>query len=112
MRGAPQLLDLRRREVGAEHVVLPHQIVGDGHHLAEDLIGRFGDSDVIAERLRHLLHAVEPFEQRHGQHDLRLQAVLAHEVAPDQQVEELIGAAHLHIALQRDGVVRLRQRIE
>jgi hypothetical protein len=33
------------------------------HELAEHLIGRLGDADVISERLGHLVDAVEPLEQ-------------------------------------------------
>ena len=44
--------------------------VRDAHQLAELLGGRLGDPDVVAERLRHLLLAVEALEQRRGEHDL------------------------------------------
>ena len=74
--------------------------------------GGFVDADVVAERLRHLVHAVEPFEQRHRHDDLRLLAVALLQLAPYQQVEFLIGAAELHVALQRHGVVALHQRIQ
>ena len=32
--------------------------------------------------------------------------------APDEQVEQLVGAAELHVGLDGDGVVRLQQRVE
>ena len=51
--------------------VLGHQLVGDAHQLAELLPRRLGDADVVAERLRHLLAAVETLEQRRGHDDLR-----------------------------------------
>ena len=38
--------------------------------------------------------------------------VLGHEVAPHEQVEELIGAAQLDIRLERHRVVRLGDRVE
>ena len=44
------------------------------HELAELLARRLGDPDVVAERLRHLLLAVEADEQRRREHDLRLLA--------------------------------------
>jgi hypothetical protein len=58
------LLDFRRQEVGEQLVVAPHQLVGDGHDLAVHLERRFGDADGVAQRLRHLLHAVESFDER------------------------------------------------
>jgi hypothetical protein len=39
-------------------------------------------------------------------------AVLGHEVAPDEQVEELVGPPELHVAVEGHGVVTLQQRIE
>ena len=45
-------------------------------------------------------------------HDLRLLAGLLLEVAAHQQVEQLVGAAELHVGLDLDGVVRLEQRVE
>ena len=62
--------------------------------------------------LRHLLHAVEAFEQRHGQHDLRRLAVVFLQAAAHQQVELLVGAAELDVGLQRHRVVALHQRIQ
>ena len=34
------------------------------------------------------------------------------QVAADEQIEELIGAAHLDVGLQRDRVVALRERVQ
>lgn len=53
-----------------------------------------------------------PFQQRHGQDALRLEVVLAHEGAPDQQVEGLVGAAHFDVGLERHGVIPLHEGIE
>ena len=44
--------------------------------------------------------------------DLRRLAVIALDFAADQEVEFLIGAAQLDVALQRHRIVALRQRIE
>ena len=73
---------------------------------------RLGDADVIAQRLRHLVHAVEALEQRHRHDDLRLLAIGLLQLAADQQIELLIGAAELDIGLQRHRVVALHERIQ
>ena len=49
---------------------------------------------------------------RHSGDDLRRLSVVPLQFASDQQIELLVGAAHLHIALQRNGIVALHQRIE
>ena len=46
-------------------------LVRDPQRLAVHLAGRLGHADVVAERLRHLLHAVDAGEQRHREDDLR-----------------------------------------
>ena len=104
--------NLLRRQVGQQRVVPPHQLVGDRHQLAEHLARRLRHADVVAHALRHLLDAVQPFEQRRRHHDLRLEAVGRHDVAADVEVEELIGAAELDVGLEEDRVVGLRERIE
>ena len=43
-----QLLDLRRRHVGQQFVVAPHQLIGDRHQLAEHLSGSLRDAHVVA----------------------------------------------------------------
>jgi hypothetical protein len=94
--------------VGQQRVVLPHQLVRDRHELAEHLTCRFGDPDVVAEALRHLLDPVQPLEQRRRHHHLRLEIERRHDVASDIEVEELIGAAELHVGVEEHRVVRLR----
>ena len=74
--------------------------------------GGFGDADVVAVGLRHLVLAVETFEQRHGEHDLRRLAVIVLQFAAHQQVELLVGAAEFDVALERDRVVALHHGIE
>jgi hypothetical protein len=44
--------------------------------------------------------------------DLRRLPEIALQLAPHQQVEFLVRAAHFHVALQRHRIVALRQRIE
>src|SRR3546814_10423466 len=60
----------------------------------------------------HLVDAVQPFEQGHGEHDLRRLPVVRLQGAPHQQVEGLVSAAELDIGLERDRVVALYQRIQ
>ncbi len=74
--------------------------------------GGLGDADVVAERLRHLVDAVEAFQQRHRQHHLRFLAVRFLQLPPDQQVELLVGAAELDVGLERHRVVALHQRVQ
>ena len=99
-------------DVGEQQVVPPHQLVADRHELAEHLVGRLGDADVVAEALRHLLDAVQPLEQRRRHDHLRLEPVARHDVAADVEVEQLIGAAELDVGFEEHRVVRLRERIE
>ena len=73
---------------------------------------RFGDADVVAVGLRHLLHAVGAFEQRHGEHDLRKLVVVALQLASHEQVEFLVGAAEFDVGLERHRVVALRDGVE
>ena len=73
---------------------------------------RLGDADVVAERLRHLVDAVQPLEQRHREDALRLLAVVLLQLAADQQVEFLVGAAELDVGLHRHRVVALHQRVQ
>ena len=51
-------------------------------------------------------------QQGHGEHDLGLQVELAHDFSPDQEIEFLVGAPHLHVGLQRHRVVSLGQRVQ
>ena len=96
-------------EIGEQIVVGPHQLVGDGHELAEHLRGRLGDADVIAQALGHFAHAVGADQNGHGERDLRLLAVFALDFAAHQQIEFLLGGAELDVGLENDGVVGLQQ---
>src|SRR5205814_7632009 len=73
---------------------------------------RLGDADVVAERLGHLLPAVEALEQRHGDNALRLLPEILLQLAADEKVELLVGTAKLDVRLHRHGVVALHERIE
>ena len=92
--------------------VTPHELVRDRHELAEDFLRRFGDSHIVVERLRHLVDAVEAFEQRGRDDDLRLLAEIALQLAADEQIELLIGAPQLDVGHHRHRVVALHQRVE
>ena len=97
---------------GQQFVITPHEIVGDGHDLAEDLGRGFVDADIVAVGLGHLAHAVQAFQQGHGQDALAFHAVVGLEVAAHQQVELLVGTAHFHIGLEGHGVIALAEGID
>ena len=103
--------DLVRRQPGRQPQVLADQAVGDPHQLAEHLVGSLRDAHVVAERLAHLLDAVEALEERHGHGDLRGLIPRALELPPHEQVEELIGPPQLDVGLHRDRVVALQERV-
>ena len=56
--------------------------------------------------------AVEPDEQREGDHHLRLEPVGRHHVPAGQEVEALVGAADLDVGFNRDRVVGLHDRVQ
>ena len=58
------------------------------------------------------MNAVQPLEQWHRLDVLRRLAVGLLNIATDEQVEGLVGATELEVGLDRDGVVRLQERIE
>ena len=102
------LVALQREQV----VPVPHQIVGNRHDLAEHAVRGLGDTDVVVLRLAHLVHAVEADKQRHRQNALRFLAVLALELAADDEVKALVRAAELEVGVERDRVIALHQRVE
>ena len=106
---AADVVRVRRAE---QLVVAEHEFVGDRHELAVHVVGRVGDPHGVAQRLAHLLAAVDPVQDRRRQHDLRLLAEAALHVAADQQVEVLVRAAQFDVGAQRDRIVRLHQRVE
>ncbi len=82
------------------------------HELAVDVLGPLVDADVVPETLGHLLDAVEPFQDGHGQRDLRLLAHGPLEIAPHQEIEGLVGAAQLHVGSQGHRIVGLGDGIQ
>ena len=92
-------------------IVARHQLIGDAHQLAEHVVRRIGYADVVAEAFAHLLHAVEPLQDRHDEHNLGRLAFFLLQIAPDQDVEKLIGAAEFDIGLDLDGIPALHDRI-
>ena len=110
--GFLEFRDLFQRLAGNEFVETPHEFIGNGHGLTELIGGGLVDADVVSVRFRHLAHAVKPFEQRHRENALRLQIVLGHERTSHEQVEGLVGAAKLHVRLERNGVVALHEGIQ
>ncbi len=76
-----------------------HQFITDRHHFAELVARRLVDADVIAERFGHLLYAVQPFQKRRHDHDLRLLAVSFLNLPSHEKVELLIRPAQLYVSL-------------
>src|SRR3989442_566627 len=104
--------DLVHGHIGAKLEVVRDKRVRQRHHFTIHLVGRFGNADRIAQRLAHLLHAVESHQQRGQQHDLRLLAELPLQIPAHQVVELLIGASQFNIGLQVDGIHGLTERVE
>ncbi|MDF2640998.1 MAG: peptidase [Pseudomonas sp.] len=107
-----QTIDLIHGPEAQQLEVTPHQRIRDRHQLAVHDAGRFLDTYIVTQRLGHLLDAVQPFQQRHGQNALRLLPIRTLQFAPHQQVEFLIGAAKLYVRLERNRVVTLHQRVQ
>ena len=105
-------LDLCGQQVSEHLVVAPHQLVRDGHDFSVHLLRRLGDANRVVERFRHFLHAIEPFDERRGQHHLRGLAIGALQLATDKKIKFLVGAAQLDVGLEGDRVVSLCQRIK
>jgi hypothetical protein len=93
-------VDFGLAEIREKHPVLPHELVANGHELAVHFGWRLVDADGVAEGLGHLLHAVEAFEDRRHEDDLRLLAVVALQLAAHQEVEFLVRAAEFDIGFQ------------
>jgi hypothetical protein len=88
-----------------------HHEIGDAHGLAEDLLGRIGQPDGIPVGLGHL-PAVEAVEQRRHHDHLGLLTLLLLEIAPDQQIEQLVSATELDVGAHLDGVPALHHRVD
>src|SRR5215211_5867850 len=81
--------------IAEQFIIAPHERVGDGHDLAEHLFRRFGNADAVAERLTHLLNAVQSFKQRHRHNNLRFLTEFPLQFPTDEQIESLIRSAEL-----------------
>ncbi len=80
-----------------EGVVAVHELIGDAHEFAEDVLRAVFDPDVVAVGLGHFFDSVEAFEQGHDHDDLLWLGFFFLKIAADEDVEELVGAADLHI---------------
>jgi hypothetical protein len=87
-------------------------VVGDVHDLAEHLVRRVGDADVVPERLTHLHGTVGADQEGCGKNALGDLAIVLHHVAPHEEVVELVGPTELHVGVDGDRVVGLHQRVE
>ncbi|KPX14621.1 Adenosylhomocysteinase [Pseudomonas syringae pv. delphinii] len=109
---SPQPVDLFHRAEAQQFEVAPHQRIRDRHQLAVHDARRLLNADIVAERLGHLLDAIQTFQQWHGQDALRLLPIGALKLTPHQQIEFLIGAAQFDVSLQGHGVITLHQRVK
>ena len=107
-----QVVDLCHRLGGQQLVIAPHELVGYRHDLAKYGLGCFRDADIVALGFGHFLDTIGAFQQRHSQHTLRLLAVFFLKLAPNQQVELLVGSAQFEVGLQFDRIVALQQRVQ
>ena len=97
---------------GGDHVEpVVHEVVGDGHGFAELFGGGFGDADVVVEGLGHFLDAVGADEDRHDEDDLGGLAFGFLEVASDEVVEGLVGAAEFDVGFDHDRVPALHEGV-
>ena len=53
--------------------------------LPKILSGGFSDADIIAQRLAHFIHPVQPFQQRHGKDHLGFLLMTALQVPAHEQ---------------------------
>src|SRR6266849_3943877 len=86
---------------GEQLQVTPHQLVGNRHQLSENDFRGFADTNVVVERLRHLLDAPYPLEKRHRQDALLWLIVVFLQLAPYQQIELLIGPPEFDVGFHR-----------
>ena len=96
---------------GQQFIVPEHQVVADRHDLAEHVRRLVFQGNEVAEALAHFSHAVRPFQERHGDDDLRDLAPIALEIPAHEQVKRLIGAAQFDVGLECHGIIALHQRI-
>ncbi len=89
-----------------------HQGVGNGHRLAKNLFRPLHDADVVSQALRHLLHAIEPHEQRVRHDQLRFLPLSPLEFPRGEEIEFLVGAADLDVRPHHDRVPGLHDRVE
>src|SRR5271157_2420215 len=110
--GREQGVDFRHWQVGQQREILPHRLVGNTHHLAKLMLGRFGHPDVIPQALAHPPDAVGADQDRHRESDLGLLALGLLQVARYQQTEELLGSSEFDIGPDLDRIPALHEGIE
>lgn len=93
-------------------IPVPHQRIGNAHHLAEHFIGFFRDADVVVLALAHLDLTVKADKQRHRENALCILTVLTLKLTTDKQVKALVGAAEFEVGLQSNRVITLHKRVE
>ena len=76
-----------------KRIVLRHQLVGNAHQFAEHVRRRLVDADEVAKALAHLFGAIQSLQDGKKKYHLLRLAFLLLKIAPDQNIEKLIGPA-------------------
>src|SRR5207249_8599698 len=92
---------------GQEFIVPEHECIADGHELAEHVLRRILQGDVIPETLAHLPSAVGSLQQWHRQDHLWGLPKVSLQVPADEEIELLVGSAELHVGFERYRIVAL-----
>ena len=107
-----QISNLRHGQVAEQLVIAEHELIADRQHLAEYIIGRLGDTDIISQRLAHLVDPVQTFQKRHSEDNLWFLVFGALQISAHKQVKQLVRTADFYIGLQGNRVIALDQWIK
>src|ERR1700730_2202500 len=104
-------MNLRSFFAKKNFVIPRHQWIRNTHQLSKHFGGRLIDSNIVAEALAHLLDTIETFENRlQAGHLLRLTFCFL-KVAPNHDIEELVGSSHFNVGTYHHGIPALHDRI-
>ena len=100
-----------RRCARESNVIARHQFVRDAHQFAEHVVRRIRHANVVVQALAHLLDAVQSLQDGQNKDDLLWLSLVLLQLAPDENVEELIGPAEFDIGLHLDRIPALHDGI-
>src|SRR5262245_13294680 len=117
--GIGQHVDLARRSVGEQGEPILHQVVRNAHRLAELLVRRLADADVVVEALPHFPVPVQPAQDRQGDRHLWFlglvkaqQLGIPLEVTANHQVEQLLATTKFDVRVDRGAVEALHEWVQ